>query len=107
MFMDDDACWGGCGDATTAQQLVDDTFNLYTDSAAWQLAHDATTKHLHALYDRQRNLDRIHARIDAIRADLPAHRADNYTGALLANAQLRSTEYFSRWIELKNKMQAT
>ena len=107
MALPEDAgtCWGGYGNSTRAQGLVDDAVRLYTDRRAWQLAHDATAHLLHTLYDRQRNLDRIHARIDAIRADLPAHRATNYTGAHLASAQLRATEYFTGWIELKNKMQ--
>ena len=97
--------WGGAGTATTARQLIDDTVRLYTDKDAWNAAQSRADDILSHLYDRRTNLADIHARIEAIHAKLPAVRKTNYTGALLANSQHRATEYFSRWIEIKNKTQ--
>jgi len=99
-----DGVWGGAGSATTARQLIDDTVRLYTDRDAWNAAQRQADKLLTQLYDRDTNLSQIHARIDAIHANLATHRQANYTGALLASSHNRATEYFSRWIEAKNKI---
>ena len=100
---DQQETWGGAGTATTADQLISDTFRLYTRPDAWTAAQTRAKKLLTALYDRQANLSHIHARFDVVHADLPAHRAGNYVGGLLAQTNHRSTEYLARWIELKNQ----
>jgi hypothetical protein len=56
---------------------------------------------LKILYDRDERLGVVHAAVDEARRVLQERRAADYVGNMLWLQQLRSTEYFSRWIELK------
>ena len=57
----------------------------------------------------QRYLHSVHGpalvqRIEACRAQLEAHRRNNFTGAMLRHHQHKSTQYMSQWIEAKNRL---
>jgi len=42
-------------------------------------------------------------RLEEIHRDLPSHRANNFTGAMLQHHTMQSTRYMAQWIEAKNR----
>ena len=76
---------------------------LYTDKDAWDQAQANGREVLATLFSQAKNArifqDRLARLIDE-RAQLREH---NIVGSILWYHGLRSTEYFSRWIECKNK----
>ncbi|KAL4458640.1 hypothetical protein ABPG75_013505 [Micractinium tetrahymenae] len=93
--------WGGLCGADTPAGLAAAAALLYSDQHLWSSCQQRGFQLLGLLYDGERNLGRVHAAIEAAAAELEARRAVDFTGAMLWSQQLRATEYFSRWIELK------
>ena len=76
---------------------------LYTDQYAW---HEAQTKGqnvLRNLFNQETNARIFQERLTSLRHEGGQMREQNLVGAMLWYNGLRSTEYFSRWIECKNK----
>jgi glycosyltransferase involved in cell wall biosynthesis len=76
---------------------------LYKDAALRERARLDGYVILAAKFDHGRNGARLLGQLAALRADLPAHRASCFTGRMLSHHAHRSTKYFSRWIEAKNR----
>ena len=53
------------------------------------------------LFDAKKNLNVVDDAIAAAVQDMHCRRQRDYTAAMLWHNTARSTEYFSRWIELK------
>lgn len=91
--------------ANDTASLVSAVVELYKDGAS-----DARRKYvdnghvlLKQLYDPTRNLNRLDSAVKNALSDLPERRKCDYTASLLWHQNARSTEYFSKWIELKEK----
>lgn len=96
--------WGGLCSADTSAGLAAAAALLYSDEQLWSSCQQRGFQLLRLLYDAERNLARVHAAVEAAAAELEARRASDFTGAMLWSQQLRATEYFSRWIELKETL---
>lgn len=96
--------WGGLCGADTPSSLAYAAALLYSDEQLWGTCQQRGFQLLRLLYDAERNLARVHAAIGAAAAELEARRASDFTGGILWSQQLRATEYFSRWIELKETL---
>lgn len=92
--------WGGlvAGDAAS---FAESAIQLCTDESAWVGARCNSRRLLRELYAKEPNLDGIRAAVQRAAEDLTVRRARDYSGAVLWQQTARSTEYFSRWIELK------
>ena len=76
---------------------------IHQDETLW---HDAQQKGfaiLHHLFNKKRNGEALIKRIKAKRETLQSDRQQNFIGAMLRHHHHRSTEFMSRWIELKNR----
>lgn len=98
--------WGGLCGAASADGIVAAAALLYSEPRAWEAAQASGFRLLSLLYDRERNLGRVLGAVEAARRGLERRRAADFTGAMLWQTQLRATEYFSRWIELKEGLKA-
>lgn len=96
--------WGGLCGAASADGVVGAAALLYSDQQLWQACQRRGFELLEALYGRDRNLERVHTAVSAAQRGLEERRRHDYTGGLLWQQQLRSSEYFSRWIELKERL---
>jgi glycosyltransferase involved in cell wall biosynthesis len=89
--------------ATDAQRLADEAVRLYTDQARWEQAQREGWQVLGARFRHEQHCKTLIERIDQLRANLPAHRSANFTGAMLRHHLHKSTQYMSQWIEAKNR----
>ena len=92
--------WGG-GIASDADGFVAQAVHLYTDRPAWEAAQARGRQLLRELYSPTSNLLAVYEAVESARAQLSARRARDYAGAALWQHSARATEYFARWIELK------
>lgn len=93
--------WGGLCGATTAAGVAQAAALLYSDRQLWEGCQRRGFELLSLLYDRERNLQRVLAAVEGAAAAAQERRAADFTGAMLWHQQNRATEFFSRWIELK------
>lgn len=95
--------WGGLGSATTSEDIVCDAVRLYTEENLWSECQAQGFELLRSLYDRESNFSIIHEAIDMRRENIERWRGSKYVGAMLWSQTMRSTEYFSKWIEEKER----
>ena len=93
--------WGGLCTATSAEQLAADTVRLVSDETLWRASQRRGFSLLAQLYDRQANLGRVCAAVEEALAEQEQRRGQDFVGGMLWQQGQRATEYFSRWIELK------
>ncbi|WP_133749400.1 glycosyltransferase family 4 protein [Pseudomonas sp. LP_7_YM] len=89
--------------ADNAQGLADAAVRLYKDQALWQRAQHAGWQVLHARFRQELHCATLIKRIHQLLEHLEAHRAANFTGAMLRHHRHKSTQYMSQWIEAKNR----
>ena len=77
---------------------------LHETQRLWVQAQRRCTQ-LIKLYDREPAAEALRTRIETLRGELGAHRAQNHIGAMLRHHQLHSARSLSRWIEEKRKRQ--
>ena len=95
--------WGGLCGGLSAEDVAADAAALYTDPALWAACQRSGFRLLGELYGREDNLGRVRAAVEGAAAGLAERRARDSTGAILWQQQYRSSDYFSRWIELKER----
>lgn len=94
--------WGGFGTAITEQDIIRDFIALYTDKEVWFRCQTQGFHLLDVLYNRERTLTALHESLHERYTTLTSWRnSKNYIGEILWSQSMRCTEYFSRWIELK------
>ncbi|WP_296257425.1 MULTISPECIES: glycosyltransferase family 4 protein [unclassified Pseudomonas] len=89
--------------ARDAQGLADEAVRLYRDRTLWEQAQRAGWQVLQARFRHEQHCAALVARIHELLENLEAHRAANFTGAMLRHHQHKSTQYMSQWIEAKNR----
>ena len=101
-----DSPWGGLV-ADEPAAFAAAAVTLATDASAWEAAQARSRKLLAQLYGKQGNLEGIRQAIERASdtEGLAKRRASDFTGAMLWHQTARSTEFFSRWIELKESVQ--
>lgn len=89
--------------ALNETDFVKAAVRLYNDETKWLQAQKNGYKLINALYEKTRLEKRLSVRINAISADLNAHREQNFIGSLLQHQTMASTKFMSKWIQAKNK----
>ncbi|UPZ37461.1 glycosyltransferase family 4 protein [Sphingobacterium sp. PCS056] len=99
-----------CGDfpwngfiANEPELFVAKAIELYTDKSAWLDAQRHGIAIINQRYARDKFEDDFLMTIRFIKAQLQAHRQQNFIGQLLLHHSVLSTKYLSLWIEEKNK----
>lgn len=100
--MHGDMHWGGAI-ADQLDDFVDAAIRLASDQTEWQIAQQRGQQILqqHFDYDTAAS-DFINAILRA-REQQAARRLQNFTGAMLRHHSMKSTQYMSQWIQLKNQ----
>jgi hypothetical protein len=102
---EDRHCWGGrVADEPAAFAAA--AVALATDAASWEASQARGRELLRELYGKEGNLELIKKAVEQANDpdSLAARRAEDFTGAMLWHQTARSTEFFSRWIELKESV---
>ena len=99
--MSGDLPWCGAI-ADDAGAFAEAAIDLYRDQEKWKKAQNNGFSIVSSLFDAETNGNALISRINEIRSNLEEHRLNNFTGAMLRHHHHRSTEFMSRWIELKN-----
>ena len=94
--------WGGLV-ASDAESFASLSIKLSTDQHLWKNCQETGFLLLEKLFSHNENLKNVWESLMKGFNDLPTLREQNITGELLWCQNARSTEYFSRWIELKEK----
>ena len=76
---------------------------LYTERVAWEKAQTSGRKILTTLFSQATNARNFQERLVRLMHEGEHMREQNIVGSMLWYHGLRSTEYFSRWIECKNQ----
>ena len=104
------APWGGRWTSTAAADIAHDAVELHEDRTAWERARATGFELVEALFPAERNLGAVRDAIEGLfgaseregcDTALDELRREDFTGAALWHHSVRSTEYFSRWIEMK------
>ncbi|KAL4535246.1 hypothetical protein Ndes2526B_g06145 [Nannochloris sp. 'desiccata'] len=95
--------WGGLDGGTTAEEIANGAVLLYTESQLWKESQSRGFVLLAELYNAEHHFDAIHHAIENAKEELKSRRSRGYVGEMLWSQQMRATEYFSRWIELKER----
>lgn len=77
--------------------------DLYLDKTAWIKAQNCGFEIIDRLYNPIKNSEKFIKAILESRENLKTTRHNNFFGSILWHQSMRSTEYFSKWIEEKNK----
>ena len=104
--MHDDLPWNGYIE-DNSQAFADAAVKIYQDEKLWMELQVNGAEIINQCYSKEvhstRFLETFHKALD----QLEEIRLNNFTGALLRHHSMRSTEFMSRWIELKNKATET
>lgn len=100
--MSGDLPWNGFI-ANEPQQFVEKAIELYNNKTIWLEAQQNGITIINQRYSRTRFEDDFLMTIRFIKAQLQAHRQQNFMGQLLLHHSLLSTKYLSLWIAEKNK----
>lgn len=79
---------------------------LYRDETAWSRANREGRKILDERFNAARNYQHFRTLVDEASQHLHQRRKQNFIGQMLRHHNHRSTEFMSRWIELKNTPKA-
>ncbi|KAK9839692.1 hypothetical protein WJX81_006431 [Elliptochloris bilobata] len=100
------SAWGGLWASCDADGLAADAARLYTDPALWNACAAGGARVLLRLYDAGTRLGAVRAAVEGALAKLRERRAHDYYGSLLWQQSARATEFFARWLELKENRAA-
>ncbi|WP_306354264.1 glycosyltransferase [Flavobacterium sp. '19STA2R22 D10 B1'] len=89
--------------ADDPEQIADYAVQLYEDELRWEEAQMKGKTIIEHRYLKGIVTVGLIDRIYKIQQELKEHRMNNFIGSMLHFHQMRSTEFMSRWIELKNK----
>ena len=96
--------WGGFSDSNTTQIFAENAIELYNNPDLWATSQKAGRMIVNELVDIDRNgpkvLDSIYNIMDNIES---IRKEKDLIGAILWDQSHRASEYFSKWIELKEK----
>ncbi len=89
--------------AHTAAAIAQAAVHLHGDEIEWQQHAQQAVTIINKLYSSAATMVPVIDRIAKLINNLESSRMANFTGQMLWQQGSRSTEYFSRWIECKNK----
>lgn len=89
--------------AENKEEFIENAVQLYCSSELWNTAKDKGLEIIQTLYNEEKNSQCFIAAIKDALEGVKVRRKNNFVGQMLWHHQHRSTEFFSRWIEEKNK----
>lgn len=101
--MHDGLPFGGCVEDDW-EQFARQAACLYVQNTEWLESQSRGADIVTKLYNPAVNHQKFIAAIESLVKNLQGRRDANIVGSILWHQQHRSTEYFSRWIEAKNKL---
>ena len=90
--------------ANSADDLVAAAVALYSDQTLWNEAQAQGLVNINTMFDRATLEAALTQRVNRLLQNMDQHRLENFMGNLLWQQQYRSTEFMSRWIEVKSKL---
>ncbi len=100
--MHGDLHWGGAI-ADHLDDFVDAAIRLASDQTEWQLAQQRGQQILQQHFDHDTAASAFVNAILQAREQQAVRRLQNFTGAMLRHHSMKSTQYMSQWIQLKNQ----
>jgi hypothetical protein len=91
--------------ADSPEHFAQAAVKLYTDKVAWESAQKNGVSIINQVYPKEKLGTDFIQRTAQLQAQLEIHRQQNFMGSMLMYHTMRSTEFMSRWIEEKNKLQ--
>jgi glycosyltransferase involved in cell wall biosynthesis len=91
--------------ASTLDEFCSHAIELAVDRESYQQAQLTGQRLLEQLYHGPRNWEHVQSKLEDTQENLTNRRQSDYTRAMLWHHSNRSTEYFSRWVELKEQVQ--
>jgi glycosyltransferase involved in cell wall biosynthesis len=85
------------------QSFAEQAARLYSERSLWQEAQNFGKKIIENVFDEKTNAAKFIQALNRLSAEKESLREKNFVGQMLWHHQHRSTEYFSRWIEAKNR----
>lgn len=101
--MHDGLPWPGAV-ADTNDDLVHQAVTLYCDAKRWAQAQANIAPIMRQVFDQRLLTERLLNKVSDVYESLAEHRSGLFFNALLRHHTLRSTEFMSRWIALKNQI---
>lgn len=99
--------WGGEASATSIPAFCDAAIKLYTNEDAWNTTVRRGQELLKELYSASGHWGSVAQSLEDAVKNRSERRSKDLMRSILWQEQTRSTEYFSRWIEAKNKNKPT
>ncbi|KAK3241404.1 hypothetical protein CYMTET_48832 [Cymbomonas tetramitiformis] len=96
--------WGGLGGAVDSSTVVSDAVRMYRDEQLWEASQLRGRELTGELFARTRNERELLAVVDEALALREERRGEDAQGCMLWHHSNRSTEFFSRWVELKESL---
>ena len=93
--------WSGAV-ADSPEDFAKAAVELYTDKSAWETAQKNGVSIVEEIYPKEKLGTEFIQRLTALQSNLEIHRQQNFIGSMLMHHTMRSTEFMSRWIEVKN-----
>lgn len=100
--MHGDMHWAGAI-ADQLDDFVDAAIRLASDQTEWQIAQQRGQQVLQQHFDHDTAASNFINAILRAREQQAARRLQNFTGAMLRHHSMKSTQYMSQWIQLKNQ----
>ncbi|MCB9205475.1 MAG: glycosyltransferase family 4 protein [Flavobacteriales bacterium] len=91
--------------ANSPEDFAQAAVQLYADKTAWGIARQNGVEIINQIYPKAELGNSFIKRLEELQANLETHRQRNFIGSMLMHHTMRSTEFMSRWIEAKNKLQ--
>jgi len=85
-------------------EFAKEAINLYSDRDAFQVARTNARNILETAFDEKTNLDAINEAIQQVSMSLQEQRSHDVFQNILWHQNNRATDYFSRWVELKESL---
>jgi glycosyltransferase involved in cell wall biosynthesis len=87
----------------SAIEFADAAAILYTNDLEWEQARQDGYSVLREHFDYRFNSTRLAETLHKLISEIEKRRERNFMGKILHHQSMRSTKYFSKWIELKSK----
>ncbi|WP_444995095.1 glycosyltransferase [Aliikangiella sp. IMCC44359] len=87
----------------TPESIAQAAISLYRNQDIWYQAQQNIRPLLKERYDGTILGQNLIEKLLTIEKNLTQHRLNNFTGSMLRHHSMRSTQYFSKWIEAKNQ----
>lgn len=97
----DKEAWPGAV-TSDSDEFIEAAVTLYQDETFWQDAA-RLCEPARAAFSAQVHQPSLMAKLDSLLFNVDAQRQSNFVGTVLSHHQFKSTEYFSRFLELKEK----